>query len=688
MTISTTIIKNSYSGDGSTTVFPYTFKISAEADIQVIIRASNGTETVKTLTTDYSVSGVGSASGGNVTMVTAPSATETLVIRRETTQTQTVDLVENDPFTAETVEGAFDKSIAVAQELQEEVDRSIKLSRTNTMTSTEFTVDAATRANKILAFDANGEIAVTQELGSYKGNWAASTSYSARDIVKDTTTNNIFIANTAHTSSGSLPLTTNTDSAKWDLLVDAASATSSASAAATSATNAANSATAAATSASNASTSESNAATSASTATTQATNASNSATAAQTAQAAAEAALDNFDDRFLGAKATDPTLDNDGNALQDGALYFDTTNDIMKVYDLTNTTWRQLTLTSANQAYVNTVAGQISPTNNIATLAGLNTEITNLGGLTTEITNLNNIRTDISSVNSISTEVQGVYNNTSNINAVYNNATNINTVAGLNSEIGLIGTSANIASITTAANNLADINSFANIYLGPSATAPTQDPDGSALDVGDLYFDTTSNVMKVYSSSGWVTAASAINGTSDRYTYTVSSSTTTITGADDDGNTLAYDAGYIDVYLNGVRMVNGTDVTVTSGTSVVFASAIGTSGTDVVDIVAFGTFELANFSVGDANDVSLAGISDGQVLVWNAGSSTFQAGNASSAEVYGFSKDGSGNLIVTTTGGGADNIDAATYATFDDVVFAASGFTWSIDSGGNLIATI
>jgi len=360
----------------------------------------------------------------------------------------------------------------------------------------------------------------------------------------------------------------------------------------------------------------------------------------------------------------------------------------MKVYDLTNTTWRQLTLTSANQAYVNTVAGQISPTNNIATLAGLNTEITNLGGLTTEITNLNNIRTDISSVNSISTEVQGVYNNTSNINAVYNNATNINTVAGLNSEIGLIGTSANIASITTAANNLADINSFANIYLGPSATAPTQDPDGSALDVGDLYFDTTSNVMKVYSSSGWVTAASAINGTSDRFTYTVSSSTTTITGADDDGNTLAYDAGYIDVYLNGVRMVNGTDVTVTSGTSVVFASAIGTSGTDVVDIVAFGTFQLANFSINDANDVSTAGISDGQVLVWNAGSSTFQAGNASSAEVYGFSKDGSGNLIVTTTGGGADNIDAATYATFDDVVFAASGFTWSIDSGGNLIATI
>jgi hypothetical protein len=141
-------------------------------------------------------------------------------------------------------------------------------------------------------------------------------------------------------------------------------------------------------------------------------------------------------------------------------------------------------------------------------------------------------------------------------------------------------------------------------------------------------------------------------------------------------------------------MVNGTDVTVTSGTSVVFASAIGTSGTDVVDIVAFGTFELANFSVGDANDVSLAGISDGQVLVWNAGSSTFQAGNASSAEVYGFTfadtnSDGIlDSLTITTTNGGSDNIDAATYSSFDDVVFAATGFTFSLDSGGNLIATI
>jgi len=735
MTISTTIIKVSYSGNGSQTVFPYTFKINAEADIQVIIRAANGTETVKTLTTDYSVSGVGSASGGNVTMVTAPSATETIVIRRETSQTQTVDLVENDPFTAETVEGAFDKSIAVSQELQEEVDRSIKLSRTNTMTSTEFTVDAATRANKILAFDANGEIAVTQELGTYKGNWSASTSYSARDIVKDTSTNNIFISNTAHTSSGALPLTTNTDSAKWDLLVDAASATASASAAATSATNAANSASAAATSASNAATSESNAATSASTATTQATNAatsatnaSNSATAAANSASAAEAYADNFDDAYLGAKASNPTVDNDGDPLADGALYFDTTNNVMKVYDLGTTTWFQLTPTVSNQTNINTVAsisnevqtvasdsadiqvvasdsadirtladiedgttatnavsnagnnatnittvaGQISPTNNIATVASANANISAVAG---QISPTNNIAT-VAGANS---QITTVANN-------LNGANTIGTVAGLNAEISALGPIS--ADITTAANNVTDITNFADVYVGPSATPPTTRADSSALQVGDLYFDTATSTMKVYSSGGWVSTGSSVNGTASRFIYTVSSSTVTITGADNSGNTLAYDAGYVDVYLNGVKMVNGTDITATSGNSIVFASAIGASGTDTVDIIAYGTFSLSNFSINDANDVSTAGITDGQVLTWNASASSFQAGNASSAEVYGFSVNGSGQLIVTTTGGGVDNIDAATYASFDDVLFAASGFTFSIDSGGNLIATI
>lgn len=69
-------------------------------------------------------------------------------------------------------------------------------------------------------------------------------------------------------------------------------------------------------------------------------------TAAEAAQTAAELAYDNFDDRYLGALASEPTLDNDGDALQDGALYFNTTGNSMWVYDLGTTTWIEISAIS------------------------------------------------------------------------------------------------------------------------------------------------------------------------------------------------------------------------------------------------------------------------------------------------------------------------------------------------------
>ena len=433
MTVSSTTVKNSYSGNSSTTVFAYSFKIFADSDLQVIIRSSTGTETTKTLTTHYTVSGAGDASGGNVTFTSGntPATGETVVIRRGVPQTQAIDYIANDPFPAESHEEGLDRATMTTQQVQEELDRSIKLSRTNTMTSTEFTVGATDRANKILAFDNSGEISVTQELGTFKGSDATVTTaaYVQRDIIKSTTAaqlNNVYICVADSVVGDSL-----TDTDHFELLVDAVSAASSATAAASSATasassassastsastastqasnastsastastqatNASNSASAASTSASNASTSETNAAssataaassatsaassattattqasaastsatnaaTSASNASTSATNASNSATtattkaseastsatnaatsataadtaktAAQAAQAAAETAADNFDDTYLGAKSSDPTVDNDGDALTAGDLYFNTTSNVLRVYN-------------------------------------------------------------------------------------------------------------------------------------------------------------------------------------------------------------------------------------------------------------------------------------------------------------------------------------------------------------------
>ena len=221
MTVSSTTKRNSYTGNGSTTTFAYSFKIFDDDDITVILRTTaTGAETVQTKTTHYSVTGVGSASGGNVVFGSAPTSAQTVVLLRQTAQTQATDYTPNDPFPAASHEDALDKLTLVAQDQQDELDRSIKLSRTNTMTSTEFTVGATDRANKILAFDSSGELSVTQELGTNRGDWAASTSYNQRDIVKDTSTGNIFFVNEAHTSSGSQPLTTNTNSSKYDLLIE------------------------------------------------------------------------------------------------------------------------------------------------------------------------------------------------------------------------------------------------------------------------------------------------------------------------------------------------------------------------------------------------------------------------------------------------------------------------------------
>ena len=77
----------------------------------------------------------------------------------------------------------------------------------------------------------------------------------------------------------------------------------------------------------------------------------------------------------------------------------------------------------------------------------------------------------------------------------------------------------------------------------------------------------------------------------------------------------------------------------------------------------------------------------GHFLQYKDNSDQLTWAQASSPEVYGFNTSGA-NLIVTTTNGGADNISGATYAAFEDVIYAATGFTFSVNTDGKLIATI
>ncbi len=295
MTVSSATNKVSYNGNGSTTVFAYGFKIFDEDDLTVIIRNASGGETTKTITTHYTVSGVGVASGGNVTMGTAPASGESLTIIREQPLTQGLDLVPNDPFPATLVEDTLDKITFMVHQHEETLNRTIKGSKTTTITDPSFTEDATARANKVFAFDASGNIDITQELGTLQGNWAAGRTYGVRDLVKDTSNNNFYICITAHTSSGSQPIKTNTDVAKWTLIIDTEAATTAQTAAETAKTAAETAQTAAETANTNSSNSATASATSATASATSATASAASATAAAasaTAAAASEASAD------------------------------------------------------------------------------------------------------------------------------------------------------------------------------------------------------------------------------------------------------------------------------------------------------------------------------------------------------------------------------------------------------------
>jgi hypothetical protein len=129
MVVSTTISRVEYSGNGSTTVFAYTFRIFADSDLKVYLVDSAGTATLKTLTTNYTVSGAGDASGGNVTMGVAPTSSETLVIERSVAYTQSTDYVESDSFSAETHESALDRNTMLTQQNERDITRSMRLSK-------------------------------------------------------------------------------------------------------------------------------------------------------------------------------------------------------------------------------------------------------------------------------------------------------------------------------------------------------------------------------------------------------------------------------------------------------------------------------------------------------------------------------------------------------------------------------
>jgi len=113
-----------YTANGSTTAFAYNFKVFTTSDIEVVVDS-----TVMTLTTHYTVSGAGDASGGTVTFLTAPANNAIVTLLRKQPASQLSDYVPNEAFPANRIEKDLDKLVMQVQQLREEVDRALKFAK-------------------------------------------------------------------------------------------------------------------------------------------------------------------------------------------------------------------------------------------------------------------------------------------------------------------------------------------------------------------------------------------------------------------------------------------------------------------------------------------------------------------------------------------------------------------------------
>lgn len=140
-----------YTGDAAQVAFTYPFAIFADADIEVYENAE-----LKALTTDYTVTGAGNSAGGTVTFVTAPGSGVIVTLRRNIAVSRTTDFQESGEFRAKVINDELDKMTAQIQQVEDQTERSLRLAATDAAGALELP-DKATRANKYLGFNANGD---------------------------------------------------------------------------------------------------------------------------------------------------------------------------------------------------------------------------------------------------------------------------------------------------------------------------------------------------------------------------------------------------------------------------------------------------------------------------------------------------------------------------------------------------
>ena len=330
--------QNTYTANGILTQFSFTFPYLEESDVKVSL------DGVDQATTEYSF-----ANATTIEFNTAPTNGQDVRIYRVTD----TDAAQATFFAGSSIraQDLNDNNLQLLYATQETVNRRVD------STGGSMTGDLDMNQNKVIDLadptadqDASTKAYVDSTIGT-AGGYASAAATSASQAAASATAAATSATNAATSETNAATSETN---------------------AATSATNAATSATAASTAQTAAETAETNAETAETNAANSATAAANSATSAATSAASALAAFDNFDDTYLGAKASDPTVDNDGDPLNGGDLYYNTTSNVMKVY--TGSAWVTAYVPGDAANITSTATGDVSATNVQAAIAELDTE--------------------------------------------------------------------------------------------------------------------------------------------------------------------------------------------------------------------------------------------------------------------------------------------------------------------------
>ena len=543
--------------------FTVPFEFFAEESLNVYVDG-----VLKTLTTDYNVTGGDGSTGSVAISVTGASGGSTVVITREISLERTADFPTSGPFQIAALNTELDRIIAIAADLNDRADRSIHAQDFDASASYLLpSLDA--RKGTVLAFNATSgdvevgpQIANVQSLANISADIALLADIEDGTLATNAITNVNNIRGNVTTVSGiSANVTTVAGvSANVTTVAGISANVTTVAGVSSQVTTLAPIATNITTVASN-NTNVTTVATNINAVNTVASNISNINTVANDLLEVVSEIETVANDLNEATSEIEVVANNIANVNTVGTI----SGNVTTVAGIS----ANVTAVAADASDIGTVAANIV---NVNAVGSVSADVTTVAGISSDVTTVAGISADISTV--ANTDLTAVINNSANIATVGANISSVNTVA------------TNSSAVVNVSNNISSVNSFSAQYT-ISASEPSSPNEGL------LWFDTSTDTMKVYNGNSFQNAGSSVNGTSSRGSFTATAGQTSFA-------TTGYDSGYIDVYLNGVKLIEGTDFTATDGVN--FVLTTGAALNDTLDYVAYGTFNLADVYTKTAAD--------------------------------------------------------------------------------------